>query len=639
MSATVAKVISTDSLTQDMSEETSRASYSEATNTAPAMPTHNSQAPLICSEHSSSGGSASTGGTEEEREQQQQRASGSTTTSHRRNSENGRVVSWQSSAEPDEIPVIPRPVEQVSSSEATSSSPEEAHAQRAQSIAGDDRSQRDEAMTVEVGGESAASSLYAVSASLVGGMTGTSINGNMSIMGMGGGGAPSGTLSPQYTLVNSDGASLRVHTGSIRERNLNRRISAIHEDDSDAYSESRRSDSLVFVHNLSPSSSVLQRRRYRLYNHHQPVTPYDGVNGAADDGGGTRASIAGATDTSAGGMVRAVGESDCFSMVSGISEGGASTTRVRMATDRAYDALRIGPSNTAFGYGNGQYYSHRPMSFATSSDPGLPSAGSYYDYYLGPDDYVPASSAFPDDSDFDGSGANDDQSGEIISLIRSDVAVYSGAGDDVKFPFLPDNFSELGGSIVYSPGGALSVDLDRLSRDQSDFSYVTPVASNYYSYQTPEPSVVQQSLDTQSHYNRLRPQMKLRKKGKGVKMPAEVSASGNVNVSSNGNEGTSRGNSNPVSPSSDNNDLHRRYTRRYRNHSARETYHHHQTATEAAAQAVAEAVAANSSMSNGAMETSRDANVPSTSPRLRADTGTIRPNALMRFIKRITPKN
>ncbi|KAJ2800229.1 hypothetical protein H4S07_005229, partial [Coemansia furcata] len=62
-----------------------------------------------------------------------------------------------------------------------------------------------------------------------------------------------GTLSPPHTLVNSDGASMRVHTGSIRERNFNRRISAIHEDDSDVYSESRRSDSMIF--NQPPQQS------------------------------------------------------------------------------------------------------------------------------------------------------------------------------------------------------------------------------------------------------------------------------------------------------------------------------------------------------------------------------------------------
>ncbi|KAJ2884964.1 hypothetical protein FB639_001867, partial [Coemansia asiatica] len=530
-SAAVAKSISADNMSQDTLEGVSSASYPETGSTRPGMPSENSQAQLPF-DNSISDAKSSAEDTEEEHGQYQNRGN---------SRDGGRVVSWQSSAEPDEVLVISRPVEHVSSNETASneivsnSSSDEVQTHGAQIVVvADDESQREDA--IAAGAESTTSSLYAASASLVGGMAGTSINGNMSIMGMGGsggGGAPSGTLSPQYTLVNSDGASMRVHTGSIRERNLNRRISAIHEDDSDAYSESRRSDSLIFVHNPSPSSSVLQRRRYRLYNHNQPGTPYDGMQRCrlSEDDGGTQASMAGIADASStGGMARALGESDCFSMVSGISEGGASTTRVRMATDRAYDALRIGPSNsTAFGYNNGQYYPNRPMSFATSSDPGLPSAGSYYDYYLGPDDYVPPSSAFPDDSDFDGgSGANDDQSGEIISLIRSDVAVYSGAGDDVKFPFLPDNFSELGASIVYSPGGALSVDLDRLSRDQSDFSYVTPAtASNYYPYQTPEPSVAQQALDTHQshHYRGLRPQMKLRKKGKSVKAPSVVNVS------------------------------------------------------------------------------------------------------------------
>ncbi|KAJ1812400.1 hypothetical protein LPJ75_003671, partial [Coemansia sp. RSA 2598] len=124
-----------------------------------------------------------------------------------------------SSGEPDEVLVMARPSEQVSGDDeatavaaaaaavaAAAGGPEETQMHETQDIDGvghdDDGMQRGQ--SVAAGAESATSSLYAVSASLVGGiMTGaSSINGNASVTGMGMGGVPlsGGTLSPQYTL-------------------------------------------------------------------------------------------------------------------------------------------------------------------------------------------------------------------------------------------------------------------------------------------------------------------------------------------------------------------------------------------------------------------------------------------------------
>ncbi|KAJ2575107.1 hypothetical protein GGH95_003811, partial [Coemansia sp. RSA 1836] len=343
---------------------------------------------------------------------------------------------------------------------------------------------QDQRMEEDVGGEySTTSSLYGGSLSLIG-TAGADANSTgegpaTSIVGLAptlGGG---GTLSPPHTLVNSDGASMRVHTGSIRERNFNRRISAIHEDDSDVYSESRRSDSLIFGQ-AQPSVSPSR--------HHQTNDRSAAINNSSNNS--TRNSQhrlqrrqrqRRMSEDDANGAVRVLSESDCLSIVSGISEGGASTTRVRLATDRAYDALRIGggappATHLGLGYlhytgGNSSQYPHRAMSFATSSDPGLPSTGSFYDYYLDPNDYLPNSGSIRDEDDDDIGRDSDDSSAcgqlhhhgrrrrrdeDIVSLIRSDIAVYGSAVDDVKFPFLPDNFSEFSGSVVYSPNGAMS---------------------------------------------------------------------------------------------------------------------------------------------------------------------------------------
>ncbi|KAJ2558628.1 hypothetical protein EV175_000700 [Coemansia sp. RSA 1933] len=235
-----------------------------------------------------------------------------------------------------------------------------------------------------------------------------------------------GTLSPQYTLVNSDGASLRVHTGSIRERHLNGRISAIQEDDAD--SVLRFSTHTVPSVVLSPRTTIDPSimRYQQQYSYGQ-----QDVGAAAFD------------------------ENDAFSMVSGFSEGGASTTRMRMATDRAYNALRIGPNTAAaaaaaaaaslFSYysqgsggggggGNGGPV-YRPVSLATSnSDPGVTSAGSFSEYYYNAGE----------------NGSLETQSTDMISIIRSDVAIYGGASEDIKFPFPPDNLSDYSADL-FSP--------------------------------------------------------------------------------------------------------------------------------------------------------------------------------------------
>ncbi|KAJ2777257.1 hypothetical protein GGI15_004567 [Coemansia interrupta] len=486
------------------------------------------------------------------------------------------------------------------------------------------------------GRHSATSSLYGGSGSLVG---------NASLVGFGApGAAASGTLSPQYTLVNSDGASLRVHTGSIRERHMHRRISAIHEDDSDAaYPESRRSDSLVFAPHASESSrasSVASRRR-RYRGRHAGGTRHGSSSSqrASADADGllltSAAAAAVAAAEAAAAAVAAAGEADCFSVLSGVSEGDASTTRVRMATDRAYDALRIGPGagHAAFGYGA------RPMSFATSSDPGLPSAGSFYDYYLGPDDHVPHSastqSGYPDS---DGSAA------DLVSLVRSDVAVYSGAGDDVKFPFLPDNLSEFGGSVVCSPGAALSVDAGRLSRDQSEYSFVSP-AQHHYAFAGQEPPALPpQEVPGSREPHRYRPHVTLRKRGKAPERAEHSEPASQQPRPANTTlqrvtrrPGDASGPANLIG-------LHRRYnSRRYRNQSAGHAY---TSAAQAVAEAVAATVRSTPSSPTPPVSTSQPQPQPpkatQSSHRLRSSTASpaeIRPNAIMRFFKRIAPKN
>ncbi|KAJ2371209.1 hypothetical protein IW150_004698 [Coemansia sp. RSA 2607] len=442
------------------------------------------------------------------------------------------------------------------------------------------------------GRHSATSSLYGGSASL-GGFVGTA------------GAAASGTLSPQYTLVNSDGASMRVHTGSIRERHMHRRISAIHEDDSDAaYPVSRRSDSLNFAPESSRASSEISRRHRSRHL------------------AGDSALLAGAAAAAA--VAEALGEGDCFSVLSGVSEGGASTTRVRMATDRAYDALRIGPGAAAFGYNV-----RRPMSFATSSDPGLPSAGSFCDYYLGADDYAPNSGSTRDG--YAASDSDSDQPGDIASLVRSDVAVYSGAGDDVKFPFLPDNFSEFSGSLVYSPGG-LSADAARMSRDPSEYSFVSP-AHHHYGFavhDAPQP-----------------PQMSLFKRGKAAEGAVTAATSSEPPVQRAGNSTLQRVSKRPGDASGPSNfiGLHRRYnSRRYRNQSAGHAY------TSAVVEAVAATVRSTPTSPNAPDPTTQPLQAPQqpspnptqASHRLRSSTtapAAIRPNAIVRFFKRITPKS
>ncbi|KAJ1860680.1 hypothetical protein LPJ78_005731, partial [Coemansia sp. RSA 989] len=225
----------------------------------------------------------------------------------------------------------------------------------------------------------------------------------------------SGTLSPQYTLVNSDRASMRVHTGSIRERYM-QQIAAINEDDSDAVSG---------YYPYTTGSSVYQPQQ----------------NGGFMDG---------------------------VSMLSGFSEDGASTARVRIATSNAYNALRIGPQPASLFSG----YSGR---ITTSSDPGgLASPSSFYDMQFA--DY------------------NDHSSGNSVSndVVRSDVAVYSGASEDVKFPFLPDNMSEFSGPFIHSSAGAV----DRLEDRVSDHLY--PAQFNYQYPPEHIPSIQQQQQQSRT---------------------------------------------------------------------------------------------------------------------------------------------
>ncbi|KAI9505381.1 hypothetical protein GGI25_004655 [Coemansia spiralis] len=237
--------------------------------------------------------------------------------------------------------------------------------------------------------------------------------------------APSGTLSPQYTLVNSDGASLRVHTGSIRERHTNRMAT---EDDS---FDSRVSDSLFLFSTNTVPSMVFSPPRNLYYVREE------------DELGASRGLV---------GHVRSypgADENDAFSMVSGFSDG-MSTARMRMATDRAYNALRIGPNAAAAAASLLNYYNNvRPISLATSSDPGMPSAGSVSEYYYNTDEPARPSS---DSGSSQGLESNSENA-DMVSIVRSDVAVYG--GEDVKFPFLPDNLSELGGS-AYSPDAVVS---------------------------------------------------------------------------------------------------------------------------------------------------------------------------------------
>ncbi|KAJ2704442.1 hypothetical protein H4R19_005236, partial [Coemansia spiralis] len=351
---------------------------------------------------------------------------------------------------------------------------------------------------------SAPSSLYGGrSASLVGGAGGSITAATVASTVNG------GTLSPQYTLVNSDGASLRVHTGSIRERYMQQHISAIHEDDSDVYSESRRSDSLLFGYEVQSTSSryyyVAQPGSGRTMGTSNPPSarrapPDDHAAASAAGAAATAAAasaVASAASPGGGGPVSVLTgvESDAMSVFSGMSEGGASTTRMRMATDRAYNALRIGPQAAGAATSLMSYYSgtgggggpglHRVTSFATSSDPGgLPSSGSYYDvYYVEADGHMPFGDARARASIGDSPGfseeASDSRSGrsnwrdDFGSIVRSDVAVYSGAAEDIKFPFLHDNCSEFSGPFICTSAAvaAAALDAERMSRDYSEIVY------------------------------------------------------------------------------------------------------------------------------------------------------------------------
>ncbi|KAJ2396126.1 hypothetical protein GGI23_004030 [Coemansia sp. RSA 2559] len=442
---------------------------------------------------------------------------------------------------------------------------------------------------------SAASSIYTTdSASLVAPYTGSSSMGRTE-GGAGGGSAGNhalsgGTLSPQYTLVNSDGASLRVHTGSIRERYLNNRISAIQEDDSDSVLlfSTRTVPSVI----LSPRTATIEPSTGR--HQHQPYSY--GHDGATFD------------------------ENDAFSMVSGFSEGGASTTRMRMATDRAYNALRIGPNAAAAAAAAAaaslfSYYSqgsggganaananggpvYRPVSLATSnSDPGVTSAGSFSEYYYNAGE----------------NGSLETQSTDMLSIIRSDVAIYGGASEDIKFPFPPDNLSDFSADL-FSP---------------HSFEICNPGAAGTSS---------QQQYPYQQHQYQQRAD------------------------SFEGNDG---GNDRPATAA------HRAVfgtkIRKKKMHSSRNgryLYHHrHQPTTPVVAAAAAEAAGAAGAAapSSGAMQPQpspligplhhhhhhhhhrqqqhREEQQAAVSAPSNPGAGAVRPNAIMRFLKRITPRN
>ncbi|KAJ2059030.1 hypothetical protein GGI17_004670 [Coemansia sp. S146] len=516
------------------------------------------------------------------------------------------------------------------------------------------------------GGYSTSSSLYGGSLSLIG--TGGGADASIgdgrtrSIIGL----APTlggGTLSPPHTLVNSDGASMRVHTGSIRERNFNRRISAIHEDDSDVYSESRRSDSMIFSQTQQPSVSPSGRRHQANYQSH---------HGRRRQNNNSIRHQRRVSEDDNSCMPRLLSESDCLSIVSGISEGGASTTRVRLATDRAYDALRIGAppaviaaaggggGQLGFGYihhyqGGSNQYPHRAMSFATSSDPGLPSTGSFYDYYLDPNDYVPNSGStrdgdHEDDDDDDRDSDDSSECGhrhhhrrrrrrddeDIVSLIRSDIAVYGSAVDDVKFPFLPDNFSEFSGSVVYSPNGAIGTDCgDRGLRELTE-AYYAPQYQQQSQSQSPQQQQHHHQQSSEQNGSRASSNKKSRRgkdrliirNGKTRDLPSNTGDPITVMANTGGGSSQIRGNSSTSRavravaaaglPGPSN-----RPSRHYRRQSASEAYPSTTTVTVVA-------VASTSTAAAGAGI--RQANSNSNSP-------AIRPNALMRFFKRITPKN
>ncbi|KAJ1908285.1 hypothetical protein LPJ81_000196 [Coemansia sp. IMI 209127] len=433
---------------------------------------------------------------------------------------------------------------------------------------------------------SAASSIYTTdSASLVAPYTGSSSIGRAEGGGGGGGGGGSagnhalsgGTLSPQYTLVNSDGASLRVHTGSIRERYLNNRISAIQEDDSDSalLFSTRTVPSVI----LSPRTATIDASTVRYQ--HQPY-------GYGHD-------------------VPTFDENDAFSMVSGFSEGGASTTRMRMATDRAYNALRIGPNAAAAAAAASlfSYYSqgsgganaantnggpvYRPVSLATSnSDPGVTSAGSFSEYYYNAGE----------------NGSLETQSTDMLSIIRSDVAIYGGASEDIKFPFPPDNLSDFSADL-FSP---------------NSFEISSPGAagtsSQHQQYQQQHQHQHQQRADSfEGNDGNDRPATAAHRAVFGTKIRKKK-----IHGSRNG----------------------------------RYLYHHrHQPTTPVVAAPAAPATAAGGGSSSGAMQ-------PQSSPSIghhhhfhhhpeeqqvavgassNPGAGAVRPNAIMRFLKRITPRN
>lgn len=364
---------------------------------------------------------------------------------------------------------------------------------------------------------------------------------------------------------------------------MHRRISAIHEDAHSSSSSSTdiyTNSSLVFTQTASSSIMMPQRQQQSQQQEQQQLEqqPVQSNRPAADTN----------TEEEADRGSRAIFDMDAFSMVSGLSEGGASTARVRMATDRAYELLRFG--------GISSPRHNRAMSFATiSSDPGqMPTptrASSFFGYF---------------DQDEDG-GLYDGSSSDLTSLIRSDAAVYGSTGDDSKFPFLPDNFSEFSGSIMYpSPSTAAAAEgmETRYSRSLHAPSFEDPEFTE--SSRRPYPFWWRSG---NSHNNK-KEKMLIRHPRNGNAGAATT----RVRRPPGGPIDGSAGESSAMGAAAT---MHRRASRHYRRQSVSEAYHHNVAATSAAAAA---------------------AMVAATAPNTRSHTAPLRSNALMRFFKRITPK-
>ncbi|KAJ2849573.1 hypothetical protein IWW36_002529 [Coemansia brasiliensis] len=257
-------------------------------------------------------------------------------------------------------------------------------------------------------------------------------------------------------------------------------------------------------------------------------------------------------------------------MLSGLSEDGASTARVRISTTNAYNALRIGPQPASLFSG----YSGRITSYAASSDPGgLASPISCYDMQFA--DYNNDTSPL--------SSCHSVSDSNAVSVIRSDIAVYSGASEDVKFPFLPDNMSEFSGPYIHSSAGAV---------DRGGF-YGPPSEHIPYIQLLPQQ---QQSTDTK----------RADRRGKKLKKRAGTTPPDYTMPS--------------LGPST-----------------SAHPWNHIMSRHNSAAKYRPSAATANTARTSGAMQQQAPQSSHVTSPAV--NTAAIRPNAIMRFLKRIAPRS